>query len=215
MHDEESDVHLGKSHTDVKVALEDQHLNDALSRVSIADAVQARKNALTRLTKKRKDVRAALDANATPDVLAQLRLELVTTFDEFSEASKALIQTRETQQEADDDELKHRDVEDLVSGLMARLEAREPPMATSQTTFQQHEGQRDVWSSNSSSHIGSRYSRAASYKAKEIVDVFLTTHFRSRWDDEIQDFLDRSMAEIHRIESEEFKDVPADGEPCD
>jgi len=55
----------------------------------------------------------------------------------------------------------------------------------------------------------------ASYKAKEIVDVFLTTHFRSGWDDEIQVFLDRSMAEIQRIESEEFKDVPADGEPCD
>lgn len=38
-----------------------------------------------------------------------------------------------------------------------------------------------------------------SYKAKEIVDAFLTTKFRSGWDDEIQDFLDRSMVDIQRI----------------
>ena len=55
----------------------------------------------------------------------------------------------------------------------------------------------------------------ASHKAKEIVDAFLTTNFRSGWDDEIKDFLDRSMIEIQRIESEEFKDVPAKGEQCD
>ena len=46
----------------------------------------------------------------------------------------------------------------------------------------------------------------ASYKAKEIVDAFLTTEFKSGWDEEIQAFLDRSMVDIQRIESEEFKD---------
>ncbi|HSF08182.1 MAG TPA: RpiB/LacA/LacB family sugar-phosphate isomerase [Nitrospirales bacterium] len=45
----------------------------------------------------------------------------------------------------------------------------------------------------------------ASYKAKEIVDAFLTTEFKSGWDEEIQSFLDRSMVDIQRIESEEFK----------
>lgn len=46
----------------------------------------------------------------------------------------------------------------------------------------------------------------ASYKAKEIVDAFLTTEFKSGWDGEIQTFLERSMDEIQRIESDEFKD---------
>jgi ribose 5-phosphate isomerase B len=44
------------------------------------------------------------------------------------------------------------------------------------------------------------------YKAKEIVDAFLDTEFKSGWDKEIQAFLDRSMLEIRRIEAEEFKD---------
>lgn len=44
----------------------------------------------------------------------------------------------------------------------------------------------------------------APYKAREIVDAFLTTGFKSGWDEEIQTFLDRSMVEIQRIESEEF-----------
>jgi ribose 5-phosphate isomerase B len=47
----------------------------------------------------------------------------------------------------------------------------------------------------------------APYKAKEIVDAFLTTRFKSGWDDEIQAFLDRSVGEIQRIESEEFSDL--------
>ncbi|HXV83163.1 MAG TPA: RpiB/LacA/LacB family sugar-phosphate isomerase [Candidatus Binatia bacterium] len=46
----------------------------------------------------------------------------------------------------------------------------------------------------------------APYKAKEIIDAFLGTTFKSGWDNEIQAFLDRSMLEIERIESEEFKD---------
>jgi ribose 5-phosphate isomerase B len=46
----------------------------------------------------------------------------------------------------------------------------------------------------------------APYKAKEIVDAFLTTGFKSGWDEEIQEFLDHSMIEIQRIESQEFKD---------
>ena len=46
----------------------------------------------------------------------------------------------------------------------------------------------------------------APYKAKEIVDAFLTTGFKSGWDDEIQTFLERSVDEIRRIESEEFSD---------
>lgn len=45
----------------------------------------------------------------------------------------------------------------------------------------------------------------APYKAKEIVDTFLTTEFKSGWEDELQTFLDRSMVEIQQIESEEFK----------
>lgn len=45
----------------------------------------------------------------------------------------------------------------------------------------------------------------APYKAREIVDAFLTTGFKSGWDEEIQTFLDRSMVEIQRIESEEFR----------
>ena len=45
----------------------------------------------------------------------------------------------------------------------------------------------------------------APYKAKEIVDAFLSTEFKSGWDEEIQAFLDRSMIEIQRIESQEFK----------
>jgi len=54
----------------------------------------------------------------------------------------------------------------------------------------------------------------ASYKANEIVDAFLTTTFRNGWDDEIKAFLDRSMVEIQRIESEEFKDLPDKPEQC-
>lgn len=46
----------------------------------------------------------------------------------------------------------------------------------------------------------------APYKAKEIVDTFLATEFKSGWDPEIQAFLDRSLGEIHRIESQEFAD---------
>lgn len=44
----------------------------------------------------------------------------------------------------------------------------------------------------------------APFKAKEIVDAFLTTAFKSGWNSEIQSFLDRSVTEIQRIESEEF-----------
>lgn len=42
-------------------------------------------------------------------------------------------------------------------------------------------------------------------KAREIVDAFLATNFKAGWDEEIQGFLDRSMVEIHRIESQEFR----------
>jgi len=45
----------------------------------------------------------------------------------------------------------------------------------------------------------------APYKANEIVDAFLTTGFKSGWDEEIKAFLDHSMVEIQRIESREFK----------
>lgn len=45
----------------------------------------------------------------------------------------------------------------------------------------------------------------ATHKAKEIVDAFLTTEFKSGWDEEIQTFLDDSMVEIQRIESEQFE----------
>lgn len=55
----------------------------------------------------------------------------------------------------------------------------------------------------------------APYKAKEIVDAFLTTGFRSGWDGEIQAFLERSMDEIQRIESESFKHVPHKRDQCD
>lgn len=44
----------------------------------------------------------------------------------------------------------------------------------------------------------------AHYKANEIVDAFLTTEFKSGWNEEIQSFLDQSMVDIQRIESEEF-----------
>ena len=44
----------------------------------------------------------------------------------------------------------------------------------------------------------------APYMAKEIVDAFLTTDFKSGWNSEIQAFLDRSVTEIQRIESQEF-----------
>jgi ribose 5-phosphate isomerase B len=47
----------------------------------------------------------------------------------------------------------------------------------------------------------------APYKAKEIIDAFLTTEFKSGWDEEIRAFLDRSIVEIHQIESKEFRDV--------
>lgn len=45
-----------------------------------------------------------------------------------------------------------------------------------------------------------------SYKGREIVDAFLATEFKSGWDPEIQAFLDRSVGEIQRIESQEFVD---------
>ena len=44
-------------------------------------------------------------------------------------------------------------------------------------------------------------------KARKIVDAFLTTGFKTGWDDEIQTFLDLSVREIRRIESEEFSDL--------
>lgn len=47
----------------------------------------------------------------------------------------------------------------------------------------------------------------APYRAKEIVDAFLTTEFKSGWGDDIQAFLDNSMIEIERIESQQFKDA--------
>jgi len=43
------------------------------------------------------------------------------------------------------------------------------------------------------------------FKAKEIVGTFLTTEFKSGWDDEIRAFLDQSMIDIQSIESDEFK----------
>ncbi len=49
----------------------------------------------------------------------------------------------------------------------------------------------------------------APYRAKEIVDAFLITEFKSGWDDDIQDFLDRSMVEIQQIEFQEFKKYDA------
>ena len=45
----------------------------------------------------------------------------------------------------------------------------------------------------------------APFKAKEIIDAFLATEFKSGWDEEIQAFLDQSMVDIQRIESDEFK----------
>jgi ribose 5-phosphate isomerase B len=45
----------------------------------------------------------------------------------------------------------------------------------------------------------------APFKAKEIIDAFLATEFKSGWDDEIQAFLDQSMLDIQHIESDEFK----------
>lgn len=47
----------------------------------------------------------------------------------------------------------------------------------------------------------------APYRAKEIVDAFLTTEFKSGWGDDIQAFLDNSMIEIERLESQQFKDA--------
>jgi len=46
----------------------------------------------------------------------------------------------------------------------------------------------------------------APYKGREIVDAFLATEFKSGWDPDIQAFLDRSVGEIQRIESQEFAD---------
>jgi len=43
-------------------------------------------------------------------------------------------------------------------------------------------------------------------KGREIIDAFLATGFKTGWDEEVQAFLDRSMVEIHRIESQEFKE---------
>ncbi len=43
-------------------------------------------------------------------------------------------------------------------------------------------------------------------KAKEIVDAFLATEFKSGWDGEIQNFLEQSMKDIRQIESEEFRE---------
>ena len=45
----------------------------------------------------------------------------------------------------------------------------------------------------------------APFKAKEIVDAFIATEFKSGWDDEIQAFLDQSMVDIQTIESDKFK----------
>lgn len=47
----------------------------------------------------------------------------------------------------------------------------------------------------------------APYKAREIVDAFLATEFKSGWNDEIRAFLDRSVGEIQRIEAEEFSEM--------
>lgn len=55
----------------------------------------------------------------------------------------------------------------------------------------------------------------APYKAKEIVDAFLSTQFKSGWDEEIQAFLDRSMTDIQQIESAEFKDLSTKREQGD
>ena len=55
----------------------------------------------------------------------------------------------------------------------------------------------------------------APYKAKEIVDVFLATAFKSGWDDEIRAFLDRSVGEIQRIEFEEFGELKRKREQAD
>ena len=46
----------------------------------------------------------------------------------------------------------------------------------------------------------------APFKAKQIVDAFLATAFKSGWNSEIQSFLDQSVSEIQRIESQEFAD---------
>jgi len=43
-----------------------------------------------------------------------------------------------------------------------------------------------------------------SFKAKEIIDAFLSTEFKSGWDMEEQKFLDKSMAEIGKMESRQF-----------
>ena len=53
------------------------------------------------------------------------------------------------------------------------------------------------------------------YRAKEIVDAFLATGFKSGWDNETQIFLDRSVDEIRRIESEEFSDLMRKREQSD
>ena len=44
----------------------------------------------------------------------------------------------------------------------------------------------------------------APYKAREIVDAFLATEFKSGWDRDIQTFLDQSMTRIRDIENETF-----------
>jgi hypothetical protein len=46
----------------------------------------------------------------------------------------------------------------------------------------------------------------ASFRACEIVDAFLETEFKSGWDPEIQDFLDRSMTDIGRLERDAFRE---------
>jgi ribose 5-phosphate isomerase B len=55
----------------------------------------------------------------------------------------------------------------------------------------------------------------APYKAREIIDAFLATGFKDGWDEEVQAFLDRSMVEIHRIESQEFKESGPRNQKCD
>jgi ribose 5-phosphate isomerase B len=45
----------------------------------------------------------------------------------------------------------------------------------------------------------------APFKANEIVDAFFSTKFKSGWDDQIKLFLDQSMIDIQRIESDEFR----------
>jgi ribose 5-phosphate isomerase B len=44
----------------------------------------------------------------------------------------------------------------------------------------------------------------APFRAREIVDAFLDTEFKSGWDADTRSFLDRSMVDIDRLERETF-----------